>query len=80
MISMNSPSTDGTVSEIPQVCQGALSPSVTVEQFFDAPVYIRTWFIPEVDLSTFSFGLMYRVVDIIQRIMVKRVQLFPTTY
>lgn len=44
-------------------CKVALNPSADLRDFIDPPVYIRTWHRPKVDLSTFRFGVMFRVVD-----------------
>lgn len=44
-------------------CRLALRPDVRIDEFYDAPVYIRTWHSPKVDLSTFRFGVMFRVFD-----------------
>lgn len=44
-------------------CQVALDPCVHIDAFVEAPVFIRTWYIPEVDLSTFRFGIMFRILE-----------------
>lgn len=44
-------------------CSLALAPDVCISDFVDAPIYIRTWHSPKVDLSTYRFGLMFRVYD-----------------
>ena len=44
-------------------CSLALAPDVCIYDFVEDPIYIRTWHSPKVDLSTFRFGLMFRVYD-----------------
>uniref|UniRef100_A0A151UDC3 Uncharacterized protein n=1 Tax=Cajanus cajan TaxID=3821 RepID=A0A151UDC3_CAJCA len=44
-------------------CAVALAPDVNIDAFIDRPIYIRTWYSPKVDLSTFRFGVMFRVFD-----------------
>lgn len=44
-------------------CAVALAPDVNIDAFIDPPIYIRTWYSPKVDLSTFRFGVMFRVFD-----------------
>ena len=43
----------------------ALQPDVTLGQLFDAPLYIRTWFIPNEDSSSFRYGFMFRIYDLV---------------
>lgn len=38
-------------------------PVVELDEFFDAPICIRTWYAPKVDLETFRFGVMFRLFD-----------------
>ena len=41
-------------------------------------MFIKTWYIPDVDLSTFRFGIMFRIVDLYIRIRdVGGIYLFP---
>lgn len=44
-------------------CTVALSPSAKLQDFLDPPVYVATWHRPKVDLSTFRFGVMFRIID-----------------
>lgn len=44
-------------------CSLALSPDVCIDDFINPPVYIRTWCHPRVDLSTWRFGIMFRMYD-----------------
>lgn len=44
-------------------CSVALAPDVRLDSFVDAPVYIRTWAAPKVDLDHFRFGVMFRIYD-----------------
>lgn len=44
-------------------CKVALNPSAELQDFLDPPVYVATWHRPKVDLSTFRFGVMFRVID-----------------
>ncbi|XLU34421.1 hypothetical protein S245_070487, partial [Arachis hypogaea] len=39
------------------------TPDRNLDDFIDPPIYIQTWHSPKVDLSTFRFGLMFRVYD-----------------
>lgn len=34
-----------------------------LEEFVDAPVYIRTWYSPKVDVATYRFGVLFRIYD-----------------
>ncbi|KAI5676346.1 hypothetical protein M9H77_07296 [Catharanthus roseus] len=44
-------------------CQVVLDPCITIDQITsDPPIYIRTWYMPEVDLSTFRYGIMFPVI------------------
>lgn len=36
---------------------------VKLDDFLEAPICIRTWYQPKVDLSTYKFGIMFRVFD-----------------
>lgn len=44
-------------------CLVALSPDVFLDDLLDPPVYIRTWFAPAVDSSTFRFGITFQLYD-----------------
>lgn len=43
----------------------ALSPDVTLESFFSAPVYIRDWYLKRRDEDLVRFGLLWRIYDLV---------------
>lgn len=43
--------------------QIAMDPCVSLQDFIDPPIFIRTWHASKVDLSTFRFGVMFRIID-----------------
>lgn len=59
-------------------CQVVLDPCVTIDQITsDPPIYIRTWYMPEVDLSTFRYGIMFRVIDVVGCLLNSGIKFFP---
>ena len=44
-------------------CQLHMKYQVRLDDFLDVPIYIRTWYVPRVDLSTFRFGVLFRIYD-----------------
>lgn len=58
-------------------CKVALSPDVTIADFIDMPVFIRTLYIPREDrtlslcssyfVSSHKYGIMFRIVDLAYR-------------
>ena len=43
----------------------ALSPTVTIQDFFDAPVVNRDWRVTSVDPELVRFGLLWKLYDLI---------------
>ncbi|KAI4297997.1 hypothetical protein L6164_037851 [Bauhinia variegata] len=58
-------------------CSVALAPDVSIDAFIDAPIYIRTWHSPKVDLSTFRFGVMFRVYDWVTELLMEDIRVLP---
>ncbi|KAI5669105.1 hypothetical protein M9H77_18958 [Catharanthus roseus] len=58
--------------------QVVLDPYVTIDQITSDPsIYIRTWYMPEVDLSTFRYGIMFRVIDVVGCLLNSGINFFP---
>ncbi|KAI5664222.1 hypothetical protein M9H77_23545 [Catharanthus roseus] len=59
-------------------CQVVLDPCVTIDQITsDPPIYIRTWYMPEVDLSMFRYGIMFWVIDMVGCLLNTGIKFFP---
>ncbi|KAI5669095.1 hypothetical protein M9H77_18948 [Catharanthus roseus] len=55
-----------------------LDPCVTIDQITsNPPIYIQTWYMPEVDLSTFRYGIMFRVIDMVGCLPNSGIKFFP---
>ncbi|KAF1856620.1 hypothetical protein Lal_00038486 [Lupinus albus] len=55
----------------------ALSPGVTIRDFMDAPLYIRTWHIPKVDLDTYKYGVIFRLYDVVCMLLKEDLRCLP---
>jgi len=44
-------------------CQVALAPDARLDDFIDSPMFIWTWHEPKVDVTTWKFGIMFRIFD-----------------
>lgn len=53
------------LSYLKRYVQIAMDPCVSLQDFIDPPIFIRTWHAPKVDLSTLTlrFGVMFRIID-----------------
>lgn len=54
-----------------------MKPDLTLDDLLDAPVYIRTWDAPKVDLETFRFGITVRIVDVVAVMANRDIRLLP---
>ena len=44
-------------------------PDVTLDDLFDAPVYVRTWYIPAKDQNFARYGIAFRAYDLVSKYM-----------
>lgn len=56
-----------------------LSPRITLDHLFTAPVYSSTWYAPKVSLETFRFGLSLRIIDVMIEVSKTKILLLPSS-
>ena len=60
--------------------QNVMYSEVSLDDFFEAPVYTSRWYKTDIDHTTYRFGIAFRIVDLYQRVSEEEILLLPENH